>query len=508
MSEILQFGHHPDPHPDADQISAFVEQALPAHERELLLSHLAVCPECRAVVALSLPELETPAQPVAALARKPRSRAWWRGWAVALPLTGALAASILTVIYLHPTPSAPVELQSQMANAHPSQQLSEQQTAQRSAVPEQSAGPVASAARQGRPESLKTAPAQAVVAAPAPALQAFASGQSQGGPVVAGRNFATLRMQSDAPAPGAALNSAAKAKEAPIARSSASADLAFNPPAALPPSVQATPGAASSANETVSVQAAGLAIDAASADLSNQAIAEESIQAAQPRRPLPSHLAILSSATLGKRIVAIDAAHNVFASKDAGKHWMPLLTPWQGRPMQASLTQSSRAASLAGLASFAPIAVPPAPPSTAAPSTLNGTVTDRTGAVIPGASVTATEIATGVSHTARTDAAGHYVFGALPPGAYRVDAQFPGFRKQQVPSVAVQPTGPATANLTLDVAESTQTVTVQAGNEPFNTESAKKSRSRSQAETAPLFQIVTDSGDRWTSPDGLHWIHN
>jgi hypothetical protein len=506
MSESLQFEHHPD----ADQIGAFVEQALPAHERELLLSHLAVCSDCRAVVALSLPELEAPAQPVAAPARKPwsraRSRAWWRGWAVALPLAGALAASILTVIYLHPTPSAPVAHESQLAVAHREPQLPVQAPAPQSVATEQPAAP---AARQALSEARKTAPAQAVAIAPARASQALASGHALGGPVVTGRNFATLRMQSEAPRAGASPNAFPTAKAARITSGSASANSAFNPAAPIaPPVVQVPPGTATNATQTVSVQAAGLAIDAASADLSNQAIAEESIQAAPPRRPLPSHLAILSSATLGKRIVAIDAAHNVFASKDAGKHWMPLLTPWQGRPMQASLTQSSRAASLAGLASFAPIAVPPAPPSTAAPSTLNGTVTDRTGAVIPGASVTATEIATGVSHTARTDAAGHYDFGALPPGAYRVDAQFPGFRKQQVPSVAVQPTGPATANLTLDVAESTQTVTVQAGNEPLNAESAKKSRPRSQAETAPLFQIVTDSGDRWTSSDGLHWNHN
>ena len=37
MSEALQFGQHPD----ADQISAFVEQALPAHEREQMLGHMA-----------------------------------------------------------------------------------------------------------------------------------------------------------------------------------------------------------------------------------------------------------------------------------------------------------------------------------------------------------------------------------------------------------------------------------------------------------------------------------
>ena len=53
MNVRAQFEYHPD----ADQIGAFVEQALPEHEREQMLDHLAVCAECRAIVALSLPEV-------------------------------------------------------------------------------------------------------------------------------------------------------------------------------------------------------------------------------------------------------------------------------------------------------------------------------------------------------------------------------------------------------------------------------------------------------------------
>src|ERR1700728_3108927 len=90
MSEPLQFGYHPD----ADQISAFVEQALPAHERERMLDHLAMCPDCRAIVAISLPEIEEPAHPVRA-ARKP----WWTSWTLAWPVAGALAAVVFFVAY-------------------------------------------------------------------------------------------------------------------------------------------------------------------------------------------------------------------------------------------------------------------------------------------------------------------------------------------------------------------------------------------------------------------------
>src|ERR1700693_126548 len=42
-------------HPDADLLAAFAEQALSATERDGVLQHLALCGDCREVVALSLP---------------------------------------------------------------------------------------------------------------------------------------------------------------------------------------------------------------------------------------------------------------------------------------------------------------------------------------------------------------------------------------------------------------------------------------------------------------------
>src|ERR1700758_1199177 len=49
---------------------------------------------------------------------------------------------------------------------------------------------------------------------------------------------------------------------------------------------------------------------------------------------------------------------------------------------------------------------------------LRGTVSDRSGGVIPGASVTMTNDATQVSERALTDAAGRYIFNALKPASY------------------------------------------------------------------------------------------
>src|ERR1700733_15174615 len=93
MSEPLQTGFHPD----ADQICAFVEHALPVHEREQMLDHLAVCTECRAVVALSMPPVEEPVQAPAASRLKP----WWLGWRLAWPAGVAVAALAFSVFYIH-----------------------------------------------------------------------------------------------------------------------------------------------------------------------------------------------------------------------------------------------------------------------------------------------------------------------------------------------------------------------------------------------------------------------
>ena len=71
---------------------------------------------------------------------------------------------------------------------------------------------------------------------------------------------------------------------------------------------------------------------------------------------------------------------------------------------------------------------------------LYGTITDSTGAVIPNATVTATETATGRTVSAKTGAAGDYVLSALPVGKYHVEVKQDGFKT-------------ATADVALDVSQ-------------------------------------------------------
>src|SRR5882757_3248741 len=102
MSDLTQHGQHPD----ADQLTAFVEQALPPYEREQTLAHLATCAGCRTIVTLSLPSLEE--SPT--LQPKPVHKPWvsrlFSGWHLVWPVAAALAA--LSFVFIHLHNSAPV----------------------------------------------------------------------------------------------------------------------------------------------------------------------------------------------------------------------------------------------------------------------------------------------------------------------------------------------------------------------------------------------------------------
>src|SRR3989441_8258671 len=63
-------------------------------------------------------------------------------------------------------------------------------------------------------------------------------------------------------------------------------------------------------------------------------------------------------------------------------------------------------------------------------ATLSGTVTDATGALIPGVEITATETETGVVSTGLTNESGIYQFPSLQPGPYRVNASLARFQGQ------------------------------------------------------------------------------
>lgn len=105
-------------------------------------------------------------------------------------------------------------------------------------------------------------------------------------------------------------------------------------------------------------------------------------------------------------------------------------------------------------------------------ASLQGTVTDKTGAVVSGANVTITEQATGISHNTATDASGFYRINALPPGKYTVIVQAGNFKQSSQSDVDVSAERPTPVNVTLDAGSTSETVNVTSELPPLQTEDA------------------------------------
>jgi hypothetical protein len=96
-------------------------------------------------------------------------------------------------------------------------------------------------------------------------------------------------------------------------------------------------------------------------------------------------------------------------------------------------------------------------------ATLSGTVTDASGAVIPGAQVTVTNVADGSARQVTSDGAGFFSFPALDPGTYNVKASAKGFNAKEITGIVLHAGDQrGIASIPLAVGTATQTVTVQA----------------------------------------------
>jgi hypothetical protein len=101
-----------------------------------------------------------------------------------------------------------------------------------------------------------------------------------------------------------------------------------------------------------------------------------------------------------------------------------------------------------------------------------GTVTDTSGAVVPNATVTATNTQTGLARTSLTNANGVYVLSNLPIGAYSLTAELQGFRRTVRSGIVLQVNQEARIDLTLEVGSRTESVTVTAEAPLLQSESA------------------------------------
>jgi Carboxypeptidase regulatory-like domain/Putative zinc-finger len=135
----VNWNFQPGIHPDADQLSVFVEGATTTREQERMLAHLAECAECRKAVFLMPPREETQA----ATATPVKGWMWRRLLPVGLPAAALACALIAALIYIRPRGGAP---ETRQQNARLSQP--EIQTPRTTVAPSINAE---SAARSGNP---------------------------------------------------------------------------------------------------------------------------------------------------------------------------------------------------------------------------------------------------------------------------------------------------------------------------------------------------------------------
>jgi hypothetical protein len=95
-------------------------------------------------------------------------------------------------------------------------------------------------------------------------------------------------------------------------------------------------------------------------------------------------------------------------------------------------------------------------------SQISGTVTDQSGAVVPGVEVTATQTDTGVKRTATSGATGEFVLPNLQIGPYRLEAAKAGFRAYVQTGIQLQVSSNPVIPVTLSVGEVGQSVQVEA----------------------------------------------
>lgn len=115
-----------------------------------------------------------------------------------------------------------------------------------------------------------------------------------------------------------------------------------------------------------------------------------------------------------------------------------------------------------------------------------GTITDTTGAVIPNATIVATNVSTGDKITTRSTSAGAYRIPEMPLGVYDLTVSSPGFQKATYSGIRVTVNSTIGQDVQLQAGSATQTVTVQANALALQTESSDLSGTVSEQQITEL----------------------
>lgn len=104
-------------------------------------------------------------------------------------------------------------------------------------------------------------------------------------------------------------------------------------------------------------------------------------------------------------------------------------------------------------------------------STITGAVVDSSGAVLPGATITAKHLGSGVLTSAVSNAQGAFTIASLPTGPYEVSVALEGFKTFLVKNVVLTAVQGANIKATLDIGGLSETVTVASSSEIIQTQS-------------------------------------
>jgi len=119
-------------------------------------------------------------------------------------------------------------------------------------------------------------------------------------------------------------------------------------------------------------------------------------------------------------------------------------------------------------------------------ATLRGTVTDSSGAVVPSATITVTQVGTGLTRTVSTDTEGTYLIPALHPADYVLRAQATGFRQSTRNGITLPADKSVTINIQMELGEAAQTLTVEATATQVDTTTGTQSQVINQTQMVEL----------------------
>ena len=338
-------------HPDAESLTAFAEQLLPAAERDQILVHMATCRRCREVVFLAqhAASEDQPAAvtgPATAKQRAPWFSGWKWMWIPATAFAGLIGVAVVQH-FRHAAPETQMTAKLSQTDAlsspqpakapatspklaiHPTEELQKAQPVRPSAVRDD-ALPRADKDQMKRLDEKKSIERNEL-AAGASGTPIGASPGLLGGSVHGAMSAKAKSSPYDGPAAANQLQQQNLAQQNVLQEPQDIAADAANKPVM-------THAAPASASQAVTVQAERMELapkpasaappQVSSIPLSN--LKYDGLSNAH-KITLPSGLGVLSQASEASRSIALDTAGTMFLSEDEGKHWQPIHTQWTGR---------------------------------------------------------------------------------------------------------------------------------------------------------------------------------